>query len=395
MHRNMRATRWLIVLGSVALLGTACGSTTGSARSTTSATPSVWHFPPNPVTQPATTVATAARQLNQCQPVAPAPTLAPAISSSRNLVIAVLAGGSKFVVRDVTDINHPSTVGTFDFASRPKFVGASDVSYVDGDGNLVRLTYSSSRKLTVARCVSLFDWSLDGTALAYLSQTDSGSELRLLRGGVDRSLGPIPDTGVGGCESIAGCAIANSVDYRLSYSPDGAFISLVLGGIGTSVFRIWSSDGKPLEGSNSQRATMSAWSGSGLYFRDAQGVAVWRAGTTAIFLPGVVWIRPDASPAGGQIVYVSRDGDGWAHTLVVDTTTRVVRELKAHRSEPVFLTSRYIWYQGERDCVPADGCGTNPPFHPASGKTYIYDLQDGTETGSVITSVADVWPHAA
>ena len=267
--------------------------------------------------------------------------------------------------------------------------------FVDGDGNLVRLTYSSSRKLTVARCVSLFDWSLDGTALAYLSQTDSGSELRLLRGGVDRSLGPIPDTGVGGCESIAGCAIANSVDYRLSYSPDGAFISLVLGGIGTSVFRIWSSDGKPLEGSNSQRATMSAWSGSGLYFRDAQGVAVWRAGTTAIFLPGVVWIRPDASPAGGQIVYVSRDGDGWAHTLVVDTTTRVVRELKAHRSEPVFLTSRYIWYQGERDCVPADGCGTNPPFHPASGKTYIYDLQDGTETGSVITSVADVWPHAA
>ena len=74
---------------------------------------------------------------------------------------------------------------------------------------------------------------------------------------------------------------------------------------------------------------------------------------------------------------------------------QVIITVVQFRSEPVFLTSRYIWYQGERDCVPADGCGTNPPFHPASGKTYIYDLQDGTETGSVITSVADVWPHAA
>src|SRR5947207_746536 len=279
MHRNMRATRWLIVLGSVALLGTACGSTTGSARSTTSATPSVWHFPPNPVTQPATTVATAARQLNQCQPVAPAPTLAPAISSSRNLVIAVLAGGSKFVVRDVTDINHTSTVSTLDSASRPKFVGASDVSYVDSDGNLVRLTYSSSRKLIVARCVSLFDWSPDGTALAYLSQTDSGAELHQLRGGVDRSLASIPGTGVGGCESIAGCAIANSVDFRLSYSPNGEFISIVFNGFGKSVFRIWVSDETPLNNSDSQGATMSVWSGTGLYFRGEGGAQVWHGGS--------------------------------------------------------------------------------------------------------------------
>ena len=391
----MKTTQWLVVLGSVALLGSACGSTNSSARSATAERPSASPFVTIPYTQPGTTVASGARQGNQCQPVVPAPTLAPAVSSSRNLVIAELAGSSKFVVRDVTDINHPSTVSTFDAASPPRFVGASDVSYVDSDGNVVRLTYASSRKLTVARCASLFDWSPDGTALAYLNQTDSGSELRLLRGGVDRSLGPIPESGAGGCESIAGCAIANSIDYRLSYSPNGAFISLVTSGFGKSVFRIWVSDETPLNNSDSQGATMSVWSGTGLYFRGEGGAQVWHGGSASTFLPGVVWIRPHASPAGGQIVYVSRDADGWAHTFVVDTTTRVVRELKAHRSEPVFLTSRYIWYQGERDCVPADGCGTNPPFHPASGKTYIYDLQDGTETGSVITSVADVWPHAA
>jgi hypothetical protein len=31
----------------------------------------------------------------------------------------------------------------------------------------------------------------------------------------------------------------------------------------------------------------------------------------------------------------------------------------------------------------------------AIGKTYIYDLQDSTETQSIITSVIDVWPHPA
>jgi hypothetical protein len=30
-----------------------------------------------------------------------------------------------------------------------------------------------------------------------------------------------------------------------------------------------------------------------------------------------------------------------------------------------------------------------------TGKTYIYDLQTGTETESIITQVFDVWPHPA
>jgi hypothetical protein len=391
----MKATRWLVVGGSVALLASACGSAPGSARTVTSASPSPAPLVSLPFKQPGTVVASGTRQSNQCRPIVPAPTLARAVSSSRNLVIVMLAGGSKYVVRDITDINHPSIVSTLDVASAPKFVGATDVSYIDNDGNVVRLTYASSRKITVARCAYLFDWSPDGTAVAYLAQTDSGNEMRLLQGGVDRSLGPIPDTGGGGCESIEGCAIANSLDFRLSYSPDGALISLVLSGFGKSVFRIWSSDGTLVMSSDSEGATMSVWSGGGLYFRGAGGVKVWRGGSVSTFLPGVVWIHPNASPAGAQVTYVTRDADGWAHTFVVDTTTEAIRELNARRGNPVYLTSRYIWYAGERDCVPADGCGLHPPFHPASGKAYIYDLQDRTETESVITSVADVWPHAA
>src|SRR5712692_2074115 len=150
MHRNMKATHWLVVLGAVAMLCSACGSTHELARNTTAASPSVWHFTTNPVTQPGTTVASGARQPNQCQPVVPAPTFALAAPSSRSLAIVWLTGGSKPVVRDISDINHPSTVGTLDVPSR--FVSASDIAYVDADGNLIRLAYASSAKVTVARC---------------------------------------------------------------------------------------------------------------------------------------------------------------------------------------------------------------------------------------------------
>lgn len=393
MH-GMKASRWLLVLGSVALLAGACDSTSGSVRNVAADSPTPSPFT-MPFTQPGSTVATGARQANQCQPVLPAPPLAPAVASTRSLVIAQLSGSSKYVIRDVTDISHPSTVSTLGAGSPPVFVGASDVSYIDSNGNAVRLTYASSQLVTVARCVAMFAWSPDGTAVAYVSQTDSGSEVRLLRGGLDRSLGPMPNYGVGGCESIEGCAIANSIDFRLSYSPDGGFISLVLSGFAPAVFRIWTSDGRLLASRDAQGTTMSVWSGTGLYFRDVNGVNVWREGSVTAFLPAVVWIHPNASPAGGRIVYVSRDADGWAHAFVVDTATRVATELRARRNDPVFLTSRYVWYEGERDCVPADACGPHPPFHPLSGKTYVYDLQDGTETESLITRVWDVWPHAA
>jgi hypothetical protein len=79
---------------------------------------------------------------------------------------------------------------------------------------------------------------------------------------------------------------------------------------------------------------------------------------------------------------------------VVDTTTKNIRELKRARNEPVFLTARYVWYRGERACVATDQCDGSVPVIP-DGKTYIYDLNDGTETESIITGVLDVWPHAA
>ena len=136
---------------------------------------------------------------------------------------------------------------------------------------------------------------------------------------------------------------------------------------------------------------MSVWSGSRLYFRDATGVEVWRDGVISTFLRGVEWIRPKASPDGRYIIYEARQL-GSAHVFIVDTTSGQVRDLAQGRSEPAFLTSRYIWYEAEPACVAEGKCDPSFPG-VANGPTYIYDLQDGTESRSMITSVIDVWPH--
>jgi hypothetical protein len=306
-----------------------------------------------------------------------------------------LRGSNSYVVRDITDISHPETVSNLGAISAPVFVSATEVSYAN-DSSLFRAPLAGSPKTLVTSQGAAGTWSSDGSAVLYTTQVNAGTAtVHQLMAGRDQVMGSVPGGGGGGCESIAGCGIVNSLDFRLLYSPDGNHVSLVTTGFSGSSFRLWSSDGTLLKSSDSRGPTMSAWSGNSLYFRDAKGVEVWRSGVVTLFLPGVTWITPRASPGGGHIVYVARDGGGWAHTYVVDTTTREVRELKKARSQPVFLTSRYVWYRGERSCVEADGCGATPPWHPASGKSYIYDLQTGTETESIITGVSDVWPHTA
>jgi hypothetical protein len=366
----MKTADWIRTLAVAALMASACGST-----------PTVGNAPSSsPVASPSASPTAA--------PECPPP-------SNRCLALVTLHGSGSYVVRDLTDINHPKTAGNLGAISAPVFVSATEVSYAV-DANLFRVPLAGSPKALVTSHGGAGTWSPDGTAVLYTtSASPEKATVHQLKAGRDQVLGSIPGGGGGGCESIAGCAIANSLDYRLLYSPDGTLISLVTSGFGTSSVRVWTSDGKLLKSSDSQGTTMSVWSGASLYFRDLKGVEVWRDGVVSPFLPGVAWIKPHGSSAGGQVVYTARDSSGWGHIYVVDTTTRQVQELKSHRSNAVFLTSRYIWYAGERACVAADVCGSTPPWHPASGKTYIYDLQTGTESESIITDVADVWPHAA
>jgi hypothetical protein len=395
----------------MAMLAVACGSAnhasalpvTPSPAGSTS-TPTSYPSPiaepsPSPsATYPSPTTATSAR--TQCPAVQAAPQFPASTPSNRNLALVWLEGSSAFVVRDVTDINHPFAVSTLNGIGVPRFASASDVSFTT-DTELVRMPFSANPRTTVASlCLGSigFAWSPDGTTAAYVTddQSATGSTLHLVSGGQNRVVSSMPAFAWGtGCE---GPPCAYNSDQRLLYSPDGAYISLVQTWGGPAL-RVWTSGGNVLKSvdSNTRDAsvTMSVWSGDALYFRDNGGVQRWRNGTQSVMLSGVAWIRPKASPAGGQIVYEQIEL-GAPDVLVLDTASGSVRLLAKLRSEPAFLTSRYIWYQGERPCVAGDGypCGSGG-LTITSGKTYIYDLQTGTETESIITNVWDVWPHPA
>ena len=316
----------------------------------------------------------------------------------RNLALVTLSGSNLLVVRDITDITQAKTVSTFAQLSQPEFVNGNELSYIDYEHNsIVRVPLGGSPKTVVASSTQFagyVDWMPDGITLIYLTSNGDNSVMTLheMRAGQDRTLASMPAVPGVGCESVAGCP-TDTWDSRLLFSRDGNFISFV-NSIVKPTFRLWTSDGKLLKSADLGSESMSVWSGGSLYFRDAMGVEVWRNGVVSPFLPGVAWVRPKASPVAGQIVYEVRDPERWSHTYVVDTNSRQVRDLGKAHAEPAFLNGRYIWYLGERVCVEADGCGARVAGVP-NGKSYIYDLRDGTESESNIASVVDVWPHAA
>jgi hypothetical protein len=244
-----------------------------------------------------------------------------------------------------------------------------------------------------------FAWSPDGQSFTYLVEladwtTDPPHAFvwHLVSDGVDRIIGTAPVW----CHCGAG---SENSALAIGFSPNGQFVSLVDNLQTGSALQVRRLDGSPVgtdirrEGNDPSPVAMGVWSGADFFFRDSQGVWRWHEGAITQFLPGVAWLHPWASPAGGQILYGARGGDGLAHIHVVDTASGRSRQLSSQpRVGPIFLTPRYAWYRGERLCTSSD------PMCRATiltGKTYIYDLQTGTEWESRITAVADVWPLGA
>jgi hypothetical protein len=355
----MRDAARLIAVAISIVLTAGCGSSPTPAARVSSATPSADASP--------TAVASPTSVAGACQPC---------------LALVTLRGSDNVVVRDITDLLHPKTIGNVG-PTQPQFVNATEVSYFDATG-IVRAPLSGAPKSTVAKGSASFRWSPDGLTIAYLDRTT----LHLVSGGEDHvaagSFAGLPE--VFGCESQT---CGDSWDFVFTYSPDGRFISWAQNV--TDVFRVWTSDGRDVTPEVASLPFMTVWSGSGLYFRDAKGVEVYRDGAVSTFLPGVAWMFPDAS-ADGKIAYETRDAKGITHVFVVDAHTAKVRELASLRSRPIFLSSRYVWYQGERLCTAQESGLCTTTF---SEKTYIYDLQTGVEYDSIITQVYDVWPHAA
>ena len=388
----MKTARWLRLAGIAALLTVGCGAMTPTAAKVTPlSTPLVFSDPsPTPTNSPTpratprpTPQATPAPQPNPCPPVR---ATVPA-TANPNLALVTLSSGC-VVVRDITDINHPKTISNLVVGLTPQFVSATTLSYIDTRGLLRTPLSGSPRTLIAGRSAYFFAWSPDGKTAAYLTNGfGTKMQLHLVSGGKDRLVSSMP-----GLPSVFGCesqTCGDGWDFHLSYSPDGRFITWAQNI--TDVFRMWTAAGRDVT-PKALFIQKTIWSGAGFYFQDSKGIEVLRSGVISTFLPGVSWIRPKASPGGGQIVYETRDSAGVARTYVVDTVTAKVRGLGAWRAEPAFLTSRFIWDQGERPCA-VNECVSGSAI--GSGHTYIYDLLTGTETESVITSVLDIWPHPA
>ena len=381
----------------------ACGSIARHPGAGTAASRASVATSPTPVALPVPKPSTATSARESCPSDQPTPQFAPASPSSRDLAVVDIRGS--VVLRDITDINHPFSVSTLPF--HEWFATPSDLTYIDGV-HLYRTPLTGAPGSPVTRmCWGASPgvaWTRDGTTAAYmtLSLDSSQSELHVVSGGHDRLVATARPYAWGvGCEGIP-AQHCEDLDDRTLFSPDGAYISFVEN-LGRPVLRLWTSDGKlvmAIDGSvNGYRSgpTMSVWSGSSLYWRDSRGVEVWReGGGESLLLPGVAWIGPKASPASGRIVFEQWDTASVPSVYLLDTATGAVKLVTRFRSLPSFLTSRYIWYQGER------ACAANDPFPCdvggatiATGKTYIYDLQTGAETESIITNVWDVWPHPA
>jgi len=400
----------------VLLALTACGSVNPSSQQTPSAAQVALASPsPNP-----SPLASSSPSAKPSPHVSPKPATAPTtpkpvaltctstIPARASLALVTLRGSGDVVVRDITDLSRPVTRCTFktciqscqSFGPREiRFIDSTHVSYLAG-GSALYVTDLQTRKSTLVLWVKdaqgmlvQFAWAPDGSALVYILQPPTpgaGMALHLLKAGRDRVLATMPAMPGVGCEQQ--CIGEDTWDFSLLYSLDGTYISLT-DSIVNPVFRVWKADGTQLNKVDSEMRSWSVWSGDALYFHGASGVSLWRNGTVTQFLPGKNWIRPDASPSAGQIIYDARDSSGWLHVYLVETSTAKIFEIKKARGGPVYLTARFIWYGGQRACVASDNCAAFPTT--GDGKTYIYDLLNSTEAESIITSVADTWPHAA
>jgi hypothetical protein len=228
-------------------------------------------------------------------------------ASTQALVLGRLIGSTSWVVRDVTDIANPVTVGslgdkwpgadkTVGGALDAHLVGPSSLVWTDwkAPSNLIESAADGSGAKTLVsgssgNAIVSFAWSPANGDWTYLVNTPTALEWHLVSVGADRLLAAsahIP--AVGGTPRLTPIMVTFSGDGRFLATTNYIFAGN--SGSGDSAkFQIRRSDGGLIATGatvvpNSSVVSDLLWVGSSLYFRDDNGIEVWtEAGACSSF----------------------------------------------------------------------------------------------------------------
>jgi hypothetical protein len=325
------------------------------------------------------------------------------IPAGHQVALVNLHGVRGFVVRDITDIEHPVTrcSKSASFGYGIRFVSLTRISYLVNLGDtqalyLFDMSTGTTSLVHVWNSIgwggsSPYAWSPDGQKLTYLSSETTDVRWHLLSAAGDKTLASF------GNAATRDWSFDSDV-VMVGFSADGKYVvaeDTVAAQTGTPTIQVVRvSDGETVY--TTTDGTMATWGaiGARLYFRTTGGVQLWEAtGKVITVLGGTQWIDPWPSSDGHYIAFSSLNPQGNHLVSILDTNKGSIAEASSEpRAKPAFLKADLIWYVGEASCTPTTCEVSSPP--PRTGMTYIYDIAGG-ESASIDNLVFDSWPHVA
>jgi len=319
-----------------------------------------------------------------------------------------LRGSTDVVVRDISNLSKPASLCAFKACSQfcdsygpdnMRFVTRSRLSYIvrsaDGYGAMYLADLSSHTTLLIRiwgpyeDFFWIYAWSPDGNTLTYFSTT----EWRIRSAAGDFAVGLVgPSLGYG--------SNPNADNEMVGFSADGQYVAADQGRLSGALFKVLRVSDRQLVYSRTD-GSMATWAGIGanLYFRVSAGLEEWTPINGArLIVSGLGWTNPVASADGKRVAYLSASALGNHYARLVRLTDQPMRAV-ALSNQPrggiTFLKPTLVWYAGEMLCGPHQSCGCDDAScgPPPTDRTYVQDLVTGIISPSIVTGVADFWPH--
>jgi hypothetical protein len=315
------------------------------------------------------------------------------IGPSDPVAIVQLHNGST-ALRDYANVNHPVTACTFGF-------NPYELSLVDARHVIVPGHASGLAALVTLPEVRPFWFRLPserGTLLAVAPDLQSVAwinpnipldtdEIHIVSAAGDSMVTSVPNPHSGRCGSpddsnMAGYTRSAS-DLFVLDQPAPPWNSLVVLQGKQVALRVapadrWATGAQP---------AMALWSPTSetLYYRKDGSVWRWTpAGGSVQFLPNVNWYYPTISADGHYLAYAVPESSGVHDVYLMDLSSGAApRKIgKGNRTLPAFLNATQLWYKSEQ----LGPCG------PGGNQPLVYDVNDGSESPSVIDMPISVWP---